>query len=355
MKIMYVDGSVDGHHLTYVNCLLKAAEEGSFAVLPNGDGDIEGKNIRLPFKSIRSMKDYNAWIKRLYCIAKEEKPDIIHFLDGDTMMRHFGHGLGKLEKDRVVFTYHHLFPGKLREISMKKMLHNAAAGVYHTKEIAETVKKYGCKNVYQITYPCFLEQPIGCVKKYQNRPPVLLALGGTRNDKGLDILLESLKEVKEPFHLIIAGKAEDYDEKFVEEACKSYRSQVDIQLRFLTNEEVEFFLKKADIIVLPYRKVFDGASGPMSDGIYLGKTIVGPDHGSLGDQIRNFHVGYTFESENRKSLTKCIEKSLQNICIYDETAQRAQRELQPEFFVKKYHDLYDEIIERRGRREKSEA
>lgn len=347
MKIMYVDGSIDGHHLTYVNCLLQAADEGSFAVLPKGRGEVKGKNIRLPFESIRSGKDYHAWLKELYRIAEREKPDIIHFLDGDTMMRHFGFGLGKFGKHRIVFTFHHLFPGKLREISMKRMLRLSAAGVFHTKEIAESVKKYGCKNVFQITYPCFLNRPMGCRKKYQNTPPVLLALGGTRRDKGLDILLEALKEVKEPFHLFIAGKAEDYDEAFIEEACKSYRSRVNLQLRFLTDEEVEALMEKADIIVLPYRKEFDGASGPMSDGIYLGKTIVGPEHGSLGDQIRNLHVGYTFESENTSSLAGVIEKSLRHIYIYDETAQQAQRELQPEYFIKKYHDLYDEIERRK--------
>ncbi len=344
MKIMYVDASIDGHHLTYVNCLLKAAPEGSFAVLPEGEGEVKGRNIRLPFQSIRSRKDYHAWLRQLYLIAREEKPDIVHFLDGDTMMRHFGFELDKFGNSKIVFTFHHLFPGKLREISMKRMLHHAAAGVYHTKEIADTVKSYGCKNVYQITYPCFLNRSMASRKAYQNTPPVLLALGGTRRDKGLDILLEALSEVKEPFRLIIAGKAEDFDEKYIEEACKEYRSQVELQLRFLSDKEVESFLDRADIIVLPYRKEFDGASGPMTDGIYLGKTIVGPDHGSLGAQIRNFHVGYTFESENVKSLAECIEKSLRNICIYDETARQAQKELQPEFFVKKYRELYNEMI-----------
>lgn len=341
---MYVDTSVGGHHLIYVNHLLQIAPEESFAVLPEGDETAEGRVVKLPIKGIRRPMDYQKWMKALHRIAKKERPDIVHFLDGDTMMRYFGLGLHGFESARLVITFHHLFPGRLREISMRRMLSRAAAGVFHTEEIERTVTGYGCTNTRLIPYPCFLKTSMQEGGSYHHTPPILLALGGTRYDKGLDILLEALKKVQSPFHLIVAGKEEDFDRAYIEEQTADYLERPELVLRFLEEEEVLHFLQKADIIVLPYRKVFDGASGPMNEGIYLGKTIVGPDHGSLGSLIERQHVGYTFAGEDREALASCLEKALQNPRQYDETAKKAQRELLPELFRERYRRLYEEIL-----------
>lgn len=340
MKIMYIDASTDGHHLIYLNSLLRAASQESLAVLPENPGQVEGRVKTIAVASIRSFREYGAWMRALQKIAAEEKPDIVHFLDGDTMMRHFGRGLGGFGTSRVYITFHHLFPGKAREISMRRMLRHAEAGIFHTEEICKKVREAGCRNVICIPYPCFLDCPQQKGAGYRHRTPRILALGGTRYDKGLDILLEALQKVQEPFELVIAGKQEDFDEAFIRRQAENYQDSVRLFLHFLTEGEVGKQLQAADIIVLPYRKVFDGASGPMCEGIYLGKTIIGPEHGSLGTLIKKNHVGYTFESENTDSLAKCLETALRSPCIYDETADRAQRELRPELFVERYRRLY---------------
>lgn len=341
---MYVDTSVYGHHLIYLNNLLQVVSPESFAVLPDQGGDVTGRCRKIPEPAVRAFSGYRKWIKQLKRIAVEEKPDIIHFLDGDTIMRYFGWDFSKFYPCKVVITFHHFFPGKLRKISMKCMLEQVAAGVFHTEEIARKVKDFNFKKVWCIPYPCFFNIPMEKGEGYKNNPPVLLALGGTRYEKGLDLLLEALKFIKMPFRLIIAGGITDFDEKFVEKAVQSYRSSVEWDLRVLTDEEVVAYMRRADIIVLPYRKIFDGASGPMCDGVYLGKTILGPDHGSLGDLIQRHHVGYTFESENINDLRKGLNAVLSVPVIYDEIAEGYQKSLQPEIFRDSYLKLYEQII-----------
>lgn len=343
LKIMYVDTSTDGHHLVYLNSLLQAASEESFAVLPEHEGEVEGRCIEISGLVLRTFSGYRAWMKSLKEIADREAPDAIHFLNGDSIMRYFGMGLGQFRKYKTVMTFHHLFPGKLREISMKSMLHQVGAGVFHTEVIKQTVGEYGCKNIHCIPYPCFLNTPIQPGQGYQNEPPVLLALGGTRHDKGLDILLEAMKFVNQPFRLIIAGKEEDIKKAEIERQIQTYRAQVELKLCFLTDKEVLGYLQKSDIIVLPYRKEFDGASGPMCEGIYLGKTIIGPNHGSLGQLIPRYHVGYTFESENVMKLAECLNHALKKARIYDETARKEQEELNPVLFQERYIGLYEKI------------
>lgn len=65
-------------------------------------------------------------------------------------------------------------------------------------------------NAERIEYPYFsIIQPDKIkAKEYfdlKNNVPVLCCLGSARYDKGLDILLDSLKNVKEDFQLLIAG------------------------------------------------------------------------------------------------------------------------------------------------------
>lgn len=347
MKIMYVDASIDGHHRSYLKALLEAAEEErveAFAVLPEFEKTVNGKCYSIPKSKIRTFSGYWMWMKQLKKIAEDEKPDILHLLDGDSIMRYFGWGFSGFRQCKTVITFHHLFSGRLRTISMKNMLRQMDVGVFHTEEIASKVKGDGCKNVFCIPYPCFLNTSLKEEDGYKNHPPVLLALGGTRYDKGLDVLLEALKFVTMSFQLTIAGREEDFDRQFIEEKTRTYVDSVNLKLDFLTEEEVLEQLQCSDIIVLPYRRIFDGASGPMCEGVYLGKTIVGPNHGSLGRLILQYHVGYTFASEDAVELGKCLNKALNQPFVYDETAKGYQESLRPEFFKRSYMELYKRLI-----------
>ena len=349
MKIMFVDISTWGHHTSYINALMEISSPESFAVLPEDGKEIKGRCRKLPCRNMRSLFGYLNWMSDLNKIAKEEKPDLIHFLDGDSIMRYFGLGFSGFSGSKIMITFHHLFPGRLREISMRRMLKYAERGVFHTEEITEQVRSFGCKNIETITYPCFLKISEESTEESKEEGKVLLALGATRYDKGLDILLEALERVTVPFRLIIAGAEGDFDEKYINDRSKEYREKVEVNLNFLTEEQIAGYFRRADIVVLPYRKIFDGASGPMGEGVSFGKTIIGPSHGSLGGTIKKNHVGYTFKSENIESLAQTIEKALQEDFRYDKIAKEYQASLKPETFQKKYKVLYEEVISRASR------
>lgn len=343
MKIMYVDHSIEGHHLEYLKNLAGQKSYESFAVLPQQVENLEIRQIAYTQLDLKKKKlgDYLKYMKALKRIAMEEKPDVIHFLDGDSTMRYFHLGYRYFKGFRTVVTFHHLFPGKVRELSMKVILSHVSTAVVHTDEIKEKIIGYGCQNVVCIHYPCFLNLKSDSEKR--NDPKTLLALGGTRFDKGLDILLEALKTVRADFRLIVAGKEEFFSREYIGHAVLEYCERVELKLKFLSNEEVIECLSQTDIIVLPYRKEFDGASGPMCEGAYLGKMIIGPEHGSLGSMIRKNHLGYVFRSEDREDLSKVLEKALREEFIYDETARAYQNSLAPEVFLQKHAELYSSL------------
>ena len=340
---MYVDNSVKGHHLEYLRYLSENRDYESFAVLPQTVDKLEIRQIVYPHLNLKEKKlfAYLKYMKTLKRIAQQENVDVIHFLDGDSTMRYFDVGYRYLKKFRTIVTFHHLFPGKLRELSMKAILSKVSMAVVHTDEIETKIRSYRCKNVTTIHYPCFLA--VEPIKRENEKVKTLLSLGGTRYDKGLDILLEALNHVSEDYNLIIAGKEEFFTREYINEAINNYSDKVDVRLKILSNEEMIDCLQKSDIIVLPYRKEFDGASGPMCEGAYLGKMIIGPKHGSLGAMIERNHLGYSFESENIEDLAACISKAVVSDFTYDECAKRYQKSLNPETFLQKHTSLYKSL------------
>ena len=173
--------------------------------------------------------------------------------------------------------------------------------------------------------------------------PVIGSIGATREEKGLDILLSALSIVEEPFQLLIAGKEAAFDGKFIGEHSKAYQNRVHTILRFLSEEELALAFCASDIICLPYRRSFDGASGPLGEGVALGNCIIGPKHGNLAKTIRENHLGYLFESENVEDLGKVLSRALKSTFIPDDKYRSYQASLSPKSFGEKYNQLYRSV------------
>ena len=352
MKIMfYATPNSSGHHLSYFKALFNANKKGdNSAVLPEKCDEVSCKQYFIQDINwgTRNIIEYLKLMNRFYKIVKKENPNIIHIECGDNFYRFFGIGLYRLKKYNIIITFHHFKRGFIRDISTRRIFKLIKYGVVHTETIKEALNSMGIYNVKHIEYPKFyIEKDRNMqVEKldFKKNGLVISALGGTRYDKGLDILLESLKFVNEPFHLLIAGKTETYSEKFINEKIKSYSDKVTLKLGYLSDEEFNKCLEISDIIVLPYRKVFDGASGPLGEGVWLRKTIIGPNHGSLGNIIKTNNLGYTFESENIMDLAKVINKALKSNFKYNDIAESYRKSLNQEKFINKYSEVYRNII-----------
>jgi glycosyltransferase involved in cell wall biosynthesis len=230
------------------------------------------------------------------------------------------------------------------------MFRSVSSGVVHTDSILKRLNEDGIKNVKHIEYPYF--QSVSQVERNYARKklgidtklPILLALGGTRYDKGIDLLLEALNQVKEPFFLLIAGQEQDIKITTMKKLSASYSQNVKMIMKFLTDEEFRLCLSASDFIVLPYRKCFDGASGPLGEGVAYGKTIIGADHGSLGQLIKENCLGYTFESENPNDMAAVISVALTK--SYEEKVEYImyREKLKPKRFQDDYMQLYKEIM-----------
>lgn len=349
MKILYVDINTLGHHISYISALINGLDNEVVAVLPE---KIEGLSCKqYKYKTSdrkngkRSLGQYKKWLNEILDIANLEKPDVIHFLYGDFFYRYFGYGLRKFKKYKTIVVFHALRYGFLNVLSAKCIASCVDRVVVHSEYLINRFRSYGKTNGVHIEYPNF--NKYSCEKNeskdffgLDSEIPVLGCIGETRFEKGLDILLEALKFVKKPFQLLVAGKPVHFEEDFIKELVVEYEENTRLLLKFLSDEELAKALQATDIIVLPYRKNFNAASGPLIEGVSLGKCIVAPKHGNLGDVVTQNHLGYIFESEDIQSLAETIEKTLETEFILDSVYKSHQETLELSHFLKSYDYMY---------------
>lgn len=347
MNILYIDDVTHGHHAKYISALANSGNFDSEAILPN---KIEHLNSRqFVYHGLqserRSFLEYMRWIREIDAIVRKVKPDVVHFLDGDFFYRYFGFGLGHFRRYHPVMTFHWLRSGRLQQLSLKRICRRMSRVVVHSEYLKEQLCAQGSKNIEHVEYPQFEKIVRNTAEsrrfwKLDEHLPTIVCIGNTRRDKGLDILLEALKSVNQPFQLLIAGKEEAFGEAFILEQARNYRKNVRLCLRYLTDEELSDAVGAADIIALPYRRCFNGASGPLTEGVYMNKCIVGSDHGNLGDTIRKNHLGYTFETENAAALAAALNRALGEKFAPDAQYAAYRGQLDPACFVSAYEKIY---------------
>lgn len=355
VRLLLVDTRLDGHHMTYMEALIKAGIENYFEVflaIPRTNQCFSRIiNVSYLTSCHGHSLDYPKFVSEIKRIIKETKPDIVHFLFCDAFFRYFAFGLIS-KKAKTVVTCHQIRRSFLRDISYRLIGKRVDAVVVHTKKLEFDFLGLSIKNTYHIEYPRFDEcQNVISIDEARERigihignEKVLLAIGGTRFDKGLDILLYALRKISSPFHLIIAGKEEGFTKEFIEEQIKPYRKNVTLFLEYLSDEKFHLCLTAADIVVLPYKKSFDGASGPLGESVWLNKEIIGSDHKSLGAIIEENHLGSTFECANIESLGGALEKALVNPWSPDEKYTSYRNSLDKKVFQNKYIELYKKML-----------
>lgn len=337
MKVLFVDSGRGGHHAIYLNNLVKSSVFQSICCLPEKNDGNNAKQYIIKYDPRKGIISYVRWMKEIASIAEMEQVDIVQFMQMDSIMRYFALGFRLLKNYKVTVIYHHFWEGFLRKLSYIRINKKVDSAVVHTQHIMNNLVAYGVNKVQKYEYPGFGKI---CDKVEKHSPVRLLAFGSTRYDKGLDILLEALNFVEEDFLLYIVGKEVHFDIKYIKEHIVQYKEKVYLDLRYVDDEEKEKYFLETDIVVLPYRRIFDGASGPLTDGVIKEKAIIGPNHGSIKRLIEENHIGYTFDSESSSSLAEVITKAVRSDFVYDEKAKNYKMFISPERMRKEYERLF---------------
>lgn len=351
MKILYVDISISGHREKYLKKLisLKEMEDYDIFTLMPQKLEIEGitqYEMKSGFNNKRTIINYIKFINEIKKIANENSIDIVHFLSGDALYRFFGIRLHKI-KQKIVITYHHMILQGLKKYSIKRIFKKTTIGIVHTEELYNNLEKISIENVYLVDYPmldCISNKTIQEAKEYYKLPmsiPILGAIGGTSSYKGLDVLIQALNNINENCCLFVAGKIVDYDESYIESNLKNKKIKVVTCLRKLTDEEFADAVQASDAIMLPYRQEFDGASGILIESLFHNKHVIGSNHGSMGDLIRKYDLGRTFNTNDLEELIQEIQNDLETPYNLSEKSKEYRKKINPKRFLELNKSVYE--------------
>jgi D-inositol-3-phosphate glycosyltransferase len=147
-----------------------------------------------------------------------------------------------------------------------------------------------------------------CIKSDEH---VILFFGLIDRYKGLDYLVEALallKRDKFQVKLIIAGKVKECPEywEFIQSTIDKeiLVEQVILDLRHIPDDSVEVYFKAADVLVMPYRAIFQ--SGVLFLSYRFGLPVIAADVGSLKEDMIEGRTGFIAKAQNADDLAKKI-------------------------------------------------
>lgn len=339
-KLVLIDPYSSGHHIDYASNVLKAAEECFDEVVLICDDSME-KHFLGKVSSIRQLtievgsgfmateRARLRYVLELNKLVQELEPDVIHFLYLDRLIRslvclninknikifatlHWFYMLPEFNfgfKNRIKSTFEMACLQLLKFKGLKVVTHSKKGAIKLIDHDKHTLD-YPIEEVMNIEQNQIdlFRQKLGLASSDK----LVLCFGGTRFDKGSDIAVKALAQLGSNYHLVVAGKEE----------CISYQSLKDIAVKygcennlhcfngFVTDEDASLYFNACDIILVPYRKIFSGQSGPLTIGASLNKGVVCSNVLVLDELVKRFNLGVSFESENIKD---CVSK-IQRLC-----------------------------------------
>lgn len=146
----------------------------------------------------------------------------------------------------------------------------------------------------------------------------IVFFGQIKEVKGLDILLKSMPEIREltpqgqRLRLIIAGRLWKHGFEKYQDLIDSYElnSIISLHLRYIPDEELPIFYRAADLMVLPYRRIYQSDVALMA--LTFGIPILTSNVPGMTEMITHQDTGILFESEDSSDLAKKLVWAIDN-------------------------------------------
>jgi D-inositol-3-phosphate glycosyltransferase len=291
-----------------------------------------------------------AYYSRLIRYSATAKPRIFHILWNNklelfdrTLLVLYYKALGK----KIVLTLHNVNKGKrdskdsfLNRLTLKMQYRLADHIFVHTEQMKSDVIgefnvlpdrigviPFGINNAVPNTSLSAAEarRHLGI----RDGEKTILFFGNIAPYKGLEFLTAAFHRFlsdRRELRLIIAGWPKNCENYWrpIREAIQQYAQEGRIILKaeYIPDEETEVYFKAADVLVLPYRYIYQ--SGVLFLGYSFGLPVLAADVGTLKEEIMEGKTGFVFRPEDPVDLARAIERYFASDLFADLNGRRQE-------------------------------
>jgi D-inositol-3-phosphate glycosyltransferase len=198
---------------------------------------------------------------------------------------------------------------------------------FGVRESRATVIPFGINNAIPQTKitPAQARERLGIRKDEK----AILFFGNIAPYKGLDFLATAFQTVlahHSKYRLIVAGWPKNCDEYWgtVRQALHKniLSGEALVRAEYIPDDETELYFKAADVLVLPYRYIYQ--SGVLFLGYSFGLPVLAADVGSLKEEIVEGKTGSVFRAEDADDLAAVIERYFASDLFANLSARRQE-------------------------------
>jgi glycosyltransferase involved in cell wall biosynthesis len=158
----------------------------------------------------------------------------------------------------------------------------------------------------------------------------ILFFGNIAAYKGLEYLIAAFERIVADdgdYRLIVAGRAKKATDPYVVDILeqlnrKIVRERTVLRMEFIPDEDLELYLKAADVTVLPYTRIFQ--SGVLFLAYRFGLPVIASDVGLLREDVVEGETGFICKPEDPLDLAKTIERYFASSLYRDLASRRGQ-------------------------------
>lgn len=289
---------------------------------------------------VRKLSKLLSYYVKLVCYAARSDAGVFHilwnnkleFFDRTLLMLYY-----KLCGKKITLTAHNVNQARrdgkdsLRNRLSLKMQYRLSDHVFvHTQKMKEelcsdfgvpdgavTVLRYPMNNAVPETdlTPEDAKRSLGLTSTDR----AVLFFGRIRPYKGIEYLLDAFrllpKHPESQYRLILAGEPKKGSEEYLREIEEAARKdlipeQIIPKFKFIPDEEMELYFKAADVLVLPYKEIFQ--SGVLFLAYSLGLPVIATDVGSFREDIVEGVTGFVCQPGDAADMARAIERYFQS-------------------------------------------
>ncbi|HEY0704514.1 MAG TPA: glycosyltransferase family 4 protein [Candidatus Acidoferrales bacterium] len=282
-------------------------------------------------KKLFKLADYYA---RLARYVLRSKPAILHILwnnkveyfDRTLLMLYY-----KLLGKKIALTAHNVNQAKrdrqdsaLNRLTLKIQYRLSDHLFVHTKKMKdELLEDFGIaeqavtviRHPINSSFPDTDLTPSAAKRRLgvKDTDKTILFLGRIKAYKGIEDLLAAFQQLVKrdsTYRLVIAGEPHKGSESYLDEIRKIVardfaQGDVILKFQFIPDDDMELYLKAADVLVLPYKDIFQ--SGVLFLAYNFGLPVVATDVGSFREDIVEGKTGFICKPADTADLSKTLE------------------------------------------------